>query len=753
MGKEKKNKMNEKIYSDNLLNEGLLGTDTLKKLQEELLKNKNEQVKLIDKKLYYAKNAREKKKQNIKSADLISIKETLNKIYKEFHRKLSTKKITTLEEFEGIILVGLALFDALDAYSLDSSEDEVLKYKSYLEEYRKLKAKKEQYERYARKYATAKEIEGFDLEVKETDRQIKTLEKKINDFTKTHFTKVFQDYNEFKTFLSETDEVEDKRGQTLKMLAELSTLNSYIDSLPDNENEENVNLKLEIYLENVKEIMVDGIVGNEKLADSISDVMNEMENNGNMINIALHLIWANVLIRNNIMRYAAIAEDYNNSKIVNEIKALRFALIDYYRESLTYENEIPVKIEAPARNIITGIGRPQNVFEKPGTVKKVENEVTEKHYDDLFYDLLILNQNKKNKENLKENESFEEKEYKTFNKLKSTKPSLNLKDRFGNIEIDEKNGNVTINCNLEDFILIANSLQAAEVLLAEGSYKKVTNFFESDAEWFQNKKFKLKSRYDTEYDSFGVIMDEAFEIKKELESKGEKLNFIDIKVIYYILSTLNIENEERVKAGILLKDRLFFNFTVRELLKTVEKRNLEENEEIGILEKEKMKSEQNEEIREESSLYQKRMVKIVNEIRGLIRKAKFFIDEMSKFDVKELSNFESFVKNIKEFDFSTASELKELFQQESEKLIEYNQLQKEFIKSLSGNYFGIKNNENNIEVKKIKETIEEEMEEEIINPIEEKNKVGNETAVEDKILEEEVEEEMEEEMEDANEGL
>lgn len=745
--------MNEKIYSDNLLNEGLLGTDTLKKLQEELLKNKNEQVKLIDKKLYYAKNAREKKKQNIKSADLISIKETLNKIYKEFHRKLSTKKITTLEEFEGIILVGLALFDALDAYSLDSSEDEVLKYKSYLEEYRKLKAKKEQYERYARKYATAKEIEGFDLEVKETDRQIKTLEKKLNDFTKTHFTKVFQDYNEFKTFLSETDEVEDKRGQTLKMLAELSTLNSYIDSLPDNENEENVNLKLEIYLENVKEIMVDGIVGNEKLADSISDVMNEMENNGNMINIALHLIWANVLIRNNIMRYAAIAEDYNNSKIVNEIKALRFALIDYYRESLTYENEIPVKIEAPARNIITGIGRPQNVFEKPGTVKKVENEVTEKHYDDLFYDLLILNQNKKNKENLKENESFEEKEYKTFNKLKSTKPSLNLKDRFGNIEIDEKNGNVTINCNLEDFILIANSLQAAEVLSAEGSYKKVTNFFESDAEWFQNKKFKLKSRYDTEYDSFGVIMDEAFEIKKELESKGEKLNFIDIKVIYYLLSTLNIENEERVKAGILLKDRIFFNFTVRELLKTVEKRNLEENEEIGILEKEKMKSEQNEEIREESSLYQKRMDKIVNEIRGLIRKAKFFIDEMSKFDVKELSNFESFVKNIKEFDFSTSSELKELFQQESEKLIEYNQLQKEFIKSLSGNYFGIKNNENNVEAKKIKEPMaetieeknEEEIEEEIINPIEEKNKVENETAVEDEILEEE--------MEDPNEGL
>mgnify|MGYP000860614939 CR=1 FL=1 len=50
---------------------------TLKKLQEELLKNKNEQVKLIDKKLYYAKNAREKKKQNIKSIDFMKI----NKFY------------------------------------------------------------------------------------------------------------------------------------------------------------------------------------------------------------------------------------------------------------------------------------------------------------------------------------------------------------------------------------------------------------------------------------------------------------------------------------------------------------------------------------------------------------------------------------------------------------------------------------------------------------------------------------------------
>ena len=107
------------------------------------------------------------------------------------------------------------------------------------------------------------------------------------------------------------------------------------------------------------------------------------------------------------------------------------------------------------------------------------------------------------------------------------------------------------------------------------------------------------------------------------------------------------------------------------------------------------------------------------------------------------------LSKTKKFDISTASELKKLFQQESEKLIEYNQLQKEFIKSLSGNYFGIKNNENNIEVKKIEETITETVEEEIINPIEEKNKTENETAVEDEI----VEEEMEEEMEDANEGL
>lgn len=680
--------MSEKIYGDTLLENGLLGTETLKKIQEELTKNKNKQVTLIDMKLYRAKSAREKKKRDLKSADMISIKETLNKIYKEYHRKMSTKKITTLEEFEGIILIGLALFDALDSYSLDSEEDKVAKYKGYLEEYRILKAKRAQYSKYARKYASVKEIEGFDLELKENESKIKELEKKLNDFTKTHFTKVFQDYNEFKAFLNEDEVSEDIRGRTLKMLAELSTLNSYIDKLPEEEEEDNVILKLETYLDNIKEIDLGKNVGKESLVDSISDIMSELEDNGNTINIALHLAWANILIRHNIMRYAAIAEDYKNSRVVKEIKSLRHALIDYYNNTLTYENEIPVKIEEPERKIIKGIGRPKNTFEDEGAIKKITPSVTEKHYDDLFYDLLALNRNNKCRETLKDGESMEEIKYKTFHRLKSTKPSIDLGEKFGNIKIDEKTGNVNINCSFEDFVLISNALQAAEVLSEEESYKKVTNFFESDAEWYQNKKFKLKSRYDTEFDNFGIIMDEALEIKKTLEEKGEKLNFLDLKVLYYLLFSLNQTNEERVRAGLLLQERDFFGFTVRELLKSVEtkeKNNIEEN---GVLSSKKLEKDMEEENNFENfSLYYKKQEIIINEIRNFIVNSESFILEMNDLGIKELSTFENFLKNIKNFDFYKTNELKEIFQEEPDKFDYYIEAQKEFIRKISGNFF------------------------------------------------------------------
>ena len=139
---------NKEIYPKELVDNSVLGTNTLRKLQDELNRNKRRQVKLIDQKLYHAKSAHEKRKRDIKSADLITIKETLNSIYKEYHSKMSTKRISTLKEFQGILLLGLALFDALDSYSLEGKEDKVGEYKKLLDEHRKLKMRLEKYENY-----------------------------------------------------------------------------------------------------------------------------------------------------------------------------------------------------------------------------------------------------------------------------------------------------------------------------------------------------------------------------------------------------------------------------------------------------------------------------------------------------------------------------------------------------------------------------------------------------------------------------
>ena len=92
---------------------------------------------------------------------------------------MSTKKISTLEEFAGILLVGLALYDALDSKSLEGKKDEVSEYKKLLDDYKKVKSKIEKYERYSKKYASEKEIEDFEIERKELLVQSRELEKKL----------------------------------------------------------------------------------------------------------------------------------------------------------------------------------------------------------------------------------------------------------------------------------------------------------------------------------------------------------------------------------------------------------------------------------------------------------------------------------------------------------------------------------------------------------------------------------------------
>ena len=716
---------NKEIYPKELVDNSVLGTNTLRKLQDELNRNKRRQVKLIDQKLYHAKSAHEKRKRDIKSADLITIKETLNSIYKEYHSKMSTKRISTLKEFQGILLLGLALFDALDSYSLEGKEDKVGEYKKLLDEHRKLKMRLEKYENYGRRYASAKEIEGFEVERIEIKSELSNIERELDNFTKTFFTKIFQDYNNFKDFLSDKETEIDRRAEILKTLAELSTLDEYLSQIPEEEGSSTVFEKLSIYQENVKTLYIKGKSDGEEtnvtktLANKIGDILENVSQNGNIINVALHLQWANILINHNIMRYPAIAEEYENSRISAEVKSIRNLLIDHYTrnnydennelldDELVYQNDVPVKVKSEIG--VRGIGKPSD--EEFKLNRNIVPEVTEKHYDDLFYDLLILNRIKYLENLLEKNEKkehpeelkFDFPEFKTFKALDSPREYLDLGNMAGNISFDQEAGTVRIDCTFDDFVMISNALHAMEALNVEESYNNVLSLLGNNGEWNQNSKFKLKERYSDDFDVFANSMDEAEGIRAKLIDEKQEVNFLEMKVLYYLLSRLNYDNEERVQAGYLLSNKDFFQKIVYRLIKTVRKKEetvksqTAENIEIdeideseGIMAKKKQeilasenvikKEEEKYEITPEQ--YMEEQEKVVDGIRGLILNIRNLNKIMSINKVQELSEFEKVVENIENFKISENESLQEWFKKEPERQKEIEDMQKTIISSL-----------------------------------------------------------------------
>ena len=715
----------KEIYPKELVDNSVLGTNTLRKLQDELNRNKRRQVKLIDQKLYHAKSAHEKRKRDIKSADLITIKETLNSIYKEYHSKMSTKRISTLKEFQGILLLGLALFDALDSYSLEGKEDKVGEYKKLLDEHRKLKMRLEKYENYGRRYASAKEIEGFEVERIEIKNELSKIERELDNFTKTFFTKIFQDYNNFKDFLSDKETEIDRRAEILKTLAELSTLDEYLSQIPEEEGSSTVFEKLSIYQENVKTLYIKGKSDGEEtdvtktLANKIGDILENVSQNGNIINVALHLQWANILINHNIMRYPAIAEEYENSRISAEVKSIRNLLIDHYTrnnydendelldDELVYQNDVPVKVKSEIG--VRGIGKPSD--EEFKLNRNIVPEVTEKHYDDLFYDLLILNRIKYLENLLEKNEKkehpeelkFDFPEFKTFKALDSPREYLDLGNRAGNILFNQEAGTVRIDCTFDDFVMISNALHAMEALNVEESYNNVLSLLGNNGEWNQNSKFKLKERYSDDFDVFANSMDEAEEIREKLIDEKQEVNFLEMKVLYYLLSRLNYDNEERVQAGYLLSNKDFFEKIVYRLIKTVRKKeepvksetaeNIEDDE---IDESEGIMAKKNQEIlasenvikKEEEKYeitpeqYMEEQEKVVDGIRGLILNIRNLNKIMSINKVQELSEFEKVVENIENFKISENESLQEWFKKEPERQKEIEDMQKTIISSL-----------------------------------------------------------------------
>ena len=332
------------------------------------------------------------------------------------------------------------------------------------------------------------------------------------------------------------------------------------------------------------------------------------------------------------------------------------------------------------------------VIAKPG-MAKLENQ--EKAYKELLEE----NEKKEHPEELK----FDFPEFKTFKGLDSPRKYLDLGNRAGNISFDQEAGTVRIDCTLDDFVMISNALHAMEALNVEASYNNVLSLLGNNGEWNQNSKFKLKERYSDDFDVFANSMDEAEEIREKLIEKEQEMNFLEMKVLYYLLSRLNYDNEERVQAGYLLSDKNFFEKIVYRLIKTVRKKeepvksetaeNIEGDEideSEGIMAKKKQETLASEKVikKEEEKYeitpeqYMEEQEKVVDGIRGLILNIRNLNKIMSINKVQELSEFEKVVENIKNFKISENETLQEWFKKEPERQKEIEDMQKTIISSL-----------------------------------------------------------------------
>ena len=332
------------------------------------------------------------------------------------------------------------------------------------------------------------------------------------------------------------------------------------------------------------------------------------------------------------------------------------------------------------------------VLIKPG-MTKLENQ--EKAYKELLEE----NEKKEQPEDLK----FDFPDFKTFKELDSPREYLDLGNGAGNISFNLETGTVRIDCTFDDFVMISNALHAMEALNVEESYNNVLSLLGNNGEWNQNNKFKLKERYADDFDVFSNSMDEVEEIKAKLEEEGLEMNFLEMKVLYYLLSRLNYDNEERVQAGYLLSDKEFFKKIVYRLIKVVRKKeetvkseaikNIESDEideSEGIMAKKKQENLASEKIikKEEEKYeitpeeYMKEQEKVVDGIRGLILNIRNLNKIMSINKVQELSEFEKAVENIENFKISESEPLQEWFKKEPERQKEIEDMQKTIISSL-----------------------------------------------------------------------
>lgn len=523
---------------DNEIKNLIISNKKLEQLYEERSKTANRISRAINLKNFGIKKKREEAVK-IKESDFGNIRENLNTIFKKYQDYLNKKSISTLEEFLHIILIGFALYEQLENVSLvdlnENSEDKPLeKFISAIESYKKIANEELRYTKYAKKFSTEQDKKEWDEKAREVKVRKEETLNEINKIVQTFLSGIFEDYFNFKNFISE--------DENIKTLAELTEINRKFSETSDpSDTQVNVRTLINNYLAELKKMDLE-IEKYSSKQEKIENILKNVSENNDIINVLMHFYWANVLINQNIARYSIINKQYSkNSDITSEIRALFHTYLEHYKNKLTFRGNI-----------------------------KINQQMVELYEDVLTYDLITLEYNRNNNV---------EKTLQSFNGLNTTEKSVNFENEVigtGKITFDGKNFNIT--ASVEDMAKICNSLIFIDEISKHNINEKLYDLIVKDNIMFANGQFELKKKFQSERNAYLAASVWVEEFSHALYDKtGDKLTDDELLFLYKIyFETKEAGDQEILKA--LLKNKKYREAVIKRHYVQKENKNIIDTE-------------------------------------------------------------------------------------------------------------------------------------------------------------------------------
>ena len=523
---------------DNEIKNLIISNKKLEQLYEERSKTANRISRAINLKNFGIKKKREEAVK-IKESDFGNIRENLNTIFKKYQDYLNKKSISTLEEFLHIILIGFALYEQLENVSLvdlnENSEDKPLeKFISAIENYKKIANEELRYTKYAKKFSMEQDKREWDEKAREVKVRKEETLNEINKIVQTFLSGIFEDYFNFKNFISE--------DENIKTLAELTEINRKFSETSDpSDTQVNVRTLINNYLAELKKMDLE-IEKYSSKQEKIENILKNVSENNDIINVLMHFYWANVLINQNIARYSIINKQYSkNSDITSEIRALFHTYLEHYKNKLTFRGNI-----------------------------KINQQMAELYEDVLTYDLITLEYNRNNNV---------EKTLQSFNGLNTTEKSVNFENDVigtGKITFDGKNFNIT--ASVEDMAKICNSLIFLDEISKHNINEKLYDLIVKDNIMFANGQFELKKKFQNERNAYLAASVWAEEFSHALYDKtGDKLTDDELLFLYKIyFETKEAGDQEILKA--LLKNKKYREAVIKRHYVQKENKNIIDTE-------------------------------------------------------------------------------------------------------------------------------------------------------------------------------